>query len=257
VFFGADGEDAAHTANMLLRNIVVARNRISGFFSTAAIFGQLPVSAWDIQIVDNVVVNSRDTDVRFDFHYVAGILLSQQSLHAKPASLVAVRRNRVTASGKHAVLSMGGIALKIATSMPGLTLSDNEVQCLGCPIDVIGDAVRSGISFWSGTFDKLSVHGNRVVGANDALRMEGYATITNGSITDNEFIESRSVGRLLGQITLIALSGQTIQGEISGNTIADGAGHGISCEGDGTFLLTGLANNAFARNAADDVAGCP
>lgn len=253
IFFGADGEEAARTEGMILRNIAIRRNRISGFFVTAGIIGQLPRSATDIDITDNYIRNIRATDLG-PGHFVSGLLLALQSADANPATRLRVERNTVLASGIHSTLTLGGIFLTTEARFSDLTISDNEVHCQGCPIDSNQDALAAGISIWRGDFEHVSVQRNRVVRANIALQLGGAATITDATIKGNVFLNSRSA--LSGQITIATFAGETVQAEITGNRLADGAGYGILCDLGGTLSLKNILNNTFIRNAAGKISGC-
>ena len=255
IFFGGDGEEAGLTEGMILRDVVISRNQISGFYATAGIISQLPRTAENITIVDNVITNARQTDVRVGFHFVSGIILSQQSPDADPAANIRLQGNTVIASGTHSVLNVGGIVLRTANRFNDLIVSDSFVQCRGCPIDVRGDALAAGIWLWFGIYDGVTVQGNRVINANNALQLGGPATITNATIEANVF--SDSTNALLGQITVTPFPDHAISARIANNDIVDGAGYGILCTLGGTFLLTALATNNFVNNAAGNIAGCP
>jgi hypothetical protein len=251
IFFGADGEEAGLSEGMVLRDVVIARNHISGFFVGAGIVGQLPRTTEDVQIVDNLIINARDTDIS---GFVSGILLNQQSPEVGPATDLYIEGNTVLASGTHSVLNVGGIVLRTANRISGLTVSGNEVRCDGCPIDIRFDALIAGIWLWFGDFEHVTIHNNRVVRANNALQLGSSATVTDASIEDNEFLDS--VNPLIGQITLSTDSGDTVEARIAGNRIHGGAGYGILCSGSGTFLLTDLQMNDIADNARGDIWGC-
>jgi hypothetical protein len=64
-----------------------------------------------------------------------------------------------------------------------------------------------------------------------------------------------------GQITLVVNPGVTLQtgieARIAENRLQAGTGYGIQCRGAGTFLLTDLFTNVFARNIRGDISGCP
>lgn len=258
IFFGADGETAGLVEGMVLRDLMIARNHVSGFFVGAGILGQLPRTTERVQIVDNVVQNTRDTDISRDF-FVSGIFLSQESAMADPATDLRVEGNTVLASGIHAVLNVGGMVLRTRGAMRGVTIAGNEVRCEGCPIGLRGDALAAGIWLWFGTFDDVVVHGNRVVRANDALQLGAQnglvTTITGASIENNEFLDSRNP--FLGQITISTFPSDTVEARIAGNRIHGGAGYGILCSGGGTVLLTDLLVNDFGDNVAGDISGCP
>ncbi len=252
IFFGADGEEAGLSEGMVLRDVVIARNRISGFFVGAGIIGQLPRTTEDVQIVDNFVENTRDSDIS---SFVSGILLNQQSPEADPTTDLRIEGNTVLASGPHSVLNVGGIVLRTANRMSGLVVSGNEVRCEGCPTDMRFDALAAGIWLWFGDFEHVAIHANRVIHANNALQLGSSATITDASIEGNEFLDS--VNPWVGQITLSADSGDTIEARVAGNRIHGGAGYGILCSGSGTFLLTDLELNDLADNAGGNILGCP
>ncbi len=64
IFFGADGPKFAAVPGMILRDVTIARNRISGFFSDAGIVGKLPLTAENTEIQDNFIENRRDTAIQ-------------------------------------------------------------------------------------------------------------------------------------------------------------------------------------------------
>jgi hypothetical protein len=259
VFFGADGEIAGLVEGMVVRDVLIARNHISGFFVGAGIIGQLPRTAERVQIVDNFVQSIRDTDPPPDEAFVSGIILTQESAEADPIVDLRVEGNTVLASGIHAVFNVGGIVLRTRTGMRGVTIASNDVRCDGCPIDLRGDALAAGIWLWFGAFEDVVVQGNRVVRANDALQLGAQdglvTTITGASIEDNEFLDSRNP--LLGQITISTFAGDSVEARIAGNRIHGGAGYGILCSGSGTVLLGDLLGNDFVDNVAGDISGCP
>ena len=153
------------------------------------------------------------------------------------------------------MLTVGGIYLTTMARFSDLSVSDNEVRCQGCPIDINRDALKAGIYIFRGDFERMTILRNRVVRADVALYFGGSATITDASIERNEFLNSKNP--LSGQITIATFAGESVQARITGNRLADGAGFGILCDLGGTLSLQNLQMNVFLRNAAGDISGCP
>jgi len=254
IFFGGDGEEASTVEGMAVRDLVIAGNRIYGFFATAGIIGRLPRTAERITIDDNIISNARQSDVRPGLQFVSGIILAQQSPEAAPATDFRVARNRIIASGPHAIIDIGGIVFRGAVGYSDLDISDNDVECSGCPIHLRLDALGFGIRLWSGTFNRVSVTGNRVVSASEALRIGEFAIVSDGLIERNDFTASKN--QFNGQITVLASAGQSIAARVANNDITDGAGYGILCSGEGQIVLTGLLTNNLANNAAGAIGNC-
>jgi hypothetical protein len=249
IFIGADGEDAGLTKGMILRDVSITHNRVSGFFATAGIIGQLPRTAEDVTIADNVVINARQTGIPIGSFFAGGIILTQRSADAAAAARISVVGNAVIASGTHSVLNLGGILLRTASRFSGLAVSDNHVDCSGC-----SNGLAAGIWLWSGGFDHVTITGNRVANAYDALQLGGPATFTNVTIDGNTFMGSW--GPSLGQITLQALPDSGISARIANNVVIDGAGYGVLCTGGGAFVLADLETNTFVDNAGGNTNGC-
>jgi len=248
IFFGGDGEEAADVPGMIVQDVTIARNRISGFWATAGIIGTLPLNVAEVRILKNVVQTVRDTPIRPGFQFVTGIILKRGSSATELATGVRVEGNTVLASGTHAVYNVGAIVLGGLTR--GLTVGNNEVRCDGC------SGIERGIVLSGRVHENIMLHNNRVVGAGIALHL-GYLasglTITNADISGNEFLASTSSS---GQITIDTNPGETVEARIERNRIHGGAAWGILCRGDGTFLLMGLLTNDFAGNARGDISGC-
>lgn len=254
IFFGADGEPSLPVPRMILRDVTIARNSISGYYATAGIIGDPPDVTEDVGILDNVIVNSRDTDVRPGFHYVGGIVLARL-LTARDATGLRVEGNQVSASGPHASMNIAGIYL--TGPMSGLRLVSNGIGCDLCA------GLDAGIWVRIGAFENLQITGNQIADAWNALvfgsglALPSLLEITGGSIAGNTLARSRSP--LGGQIVLQVNDGETIEAAVVYNRIENGTGLGILCSasGSGTLLLGDLASNTFSGNVAGDLSGCP
>jgi hypothetical protein len=252
IFFGADGEPNGDVPGMILRNVTVARNHVSGFFHIG-IIGFLPESAADVQVVDNFVLSQRDRDIRVGNHYVAGILIRRGNAAMVPATDIQVEGNTVMASGIHAVFNVAGMPIQGPISELGI--ANNEVLCDGC------GSIDQGIWLRLGAFENVEIRDNTVDGARTALAV-GYRlneppviTVANIDIVNNSFLNS--ISEYSGQISITANQGESIEAQIAENRIHGGTGFGILCQGAGTFLLTDLSTNDFIGNAGGDISGCP
>jgi hypothetical protein len=243
IYFGADGDDFIDVPGMTLRDVTIAGNRIVGFFATAGIIGRLPESATKVYVIDNFVQNQRDTPKPGNF-YVHGIMLDHSNSAPEPATDIRVDGNTVVASGIDSVLDTAGI--RVRGSVSGLSIANNKVL----PKDrgTIGRGIRLGFSV-----ENVEVHTNTVNGTGVALDLE--ERITNANIHNNILLNSTSASD--GQIRIDVHSGETIEARIAENRIQGGAGYGILCKDDGTFLLTDLLTNDFIDNARGNIAGCP
>jgi hypothetical protein len=250
IFFGADGESFLGVPDMSVRDVTIALNRITGFFAAAGIIGDLPESAADIRIVDNVIQAQRATEIQIGYQYVAGILL-KRAANAPTAAGIRVEGNSIVASGPHAVFNVAAIAF--FGSLSDLSIARNTVLCDRCGM------IGFGIWLRYGAFENVALSDNMVNGAGVALFLgfeqetPGF-TLAIGSIHNNQFLGSRNVNA--GQVTIDSSPGETIAAQIAGNYIQGGVGYGMLCSGGGMILLTDLVANNFAGNARGDLSGC-
>jgi hypothetical protein len=249
IFFGADGEPYADVTGMSLKDVTIGRNRIEGFFASAAIFGLLPPTADDIRVIDNVIHARRATPILDDLQHVQGILIRRGNIADIPAARdIHIEHNTIVAMGEHAQFNED--ALRIDGPMSNVTIANNTILCEGCGL------IQRGISLRSGSLANVTLRQNTVDAAVTAFQIgqNTNPTITvSGSVVENTFLRSKSTST--GQINVFLIPGSTADMRIADNQIHGGEGVGILCEGAGTFLLSDLVSNQF-ENAGDDISGC-
>jgi hypothetical protein len=226
IFFGADGERNLHE-QMILRDIKIAQNTITGFFDTG-IKGVLPATTDTISITNNVIHAERLRPWPENKQDTYGISLSgtnfdtgtctTESESMSPATNITVAQNMVVTSNQAAVHS-GGIAFSRSTR--GLDVVDNTVTISD------GTIIERGIRFQEGTYWQVNLHANTVTKATDALHLE--TTLCSGIISNNQFTYSTNPKR--GQISIDLVPAETVDVRIFGNRITGGQGFGIWCRG--------------------------
>jgi hypothetical protein len=249
IVFGADGEKNVDIPGMMVRDVTIAGNHITGFFA-AGIEGRLPETAEEVRVLDNVIQAQRDTALG-PGRFVHGIALRPGKAALNIATGLHVEGNTVAAFGNHAAFNTAGMLFE--GPVQNLTVADNDVRCDGCL------TIERGIWLSSGGFENVTLLHNTVDNAGQALRV-GYGDDTkirvrNATILANTFLNSTSSAD--GQISLIIHARSRIEARIANNVIHDGSGYGILCQGAGQFLLTDLLTNNFADNVKGDIFDCP
>jgi len=237
IFFGADGQPN-DAPGMTLRDVTIARNRIEGFFGPG-IKSILPGKTSNVHITDNFIkgIRSRPPTTKQG----QAIVLKKGPTSVAAATDIRVERNTFIALDEY-----GGDGMIFQGPIGDLRVADNEIRCDDCR------SIQRRFRFRVAGVEQLELRNNTVVGASTALQI--ITDIANGRIQDNEFLDSTNEDS--GQIALVLDEGETVDARVARNRIQGGAGHGIFCQGDGTFDLL-IIGNDFADNAKMDIAGCP
>lgn len=237
IFFGADG-DPSDDPNMSLRNITVARNHISGFF-TGAIKGVLPATTEDVNVTANTIEATRSREKLKELH-TQGILIKRGDAANKAATKIKVEGNTVLASGAQAIFSVSGITFQ--GDMTDLTVTNNQIRCEGCL------SIRRGIWFSGGIFQTVAVSNNLIDRTIDAIDVT--ANLVDATVGHNQFLNS--TGNRAGQISIALDPEETIKAQIAQNQIQGGANFGIFCRGNGRFDLA-IDNNHFVGHEGREI----
>lgn len=229
IFFGADG-DPSDDPEMVLRNITITRNHISGFF-TGAIKGVLPAITENVNVTQNTIEARRSREKLKELH-TQGILIKRGDAATQTATGITVEANTLLAVGNYATFSVSGLTFQ--GDMTGLTVTNNQIRCQDC------SGIRRGIWFTDGVFQTVEVSNNLVNGTIDAIQVT--ANLVDATVGHNQFLNS--TGNQAGQISIALNPGEMVRAQIVQNQIRDGANFGIFCRGNGRFDLA-IADNSF------------
>lgn len=240
IFFGADGEKFDHP-DMRISNVVIARNKISGFFGKG-IFAILPPQTNGIQISSNQIIATRERAVPNEPHLqTLGLMLKSGPLTSGNAQNVVIRNNVIMAANQYGLLRTAALSVGNITN---LKVVNNKIYSKFPGIISRGFQVSSEV-------ENAIFRGNVVVNATHGFSIRGSAIQTH--FIDNKLMRSQDPNS--GQLRFELEPTERVQANLFNNQFLDGQGYGISCHGNGQINLS-LRGKIFKGNLRGENLNC-